>query len=101
MKKLAKMSLIISTLSLLSGCAKVDEFPNLPFYVADVTNQVCAKYILTDRKKIKFYLMEETPLVAKGPCDRMTGFALTDFNTAKSWIRDQIDDQTKSVQYAP
>ena len=50
MKKLLVLCLF------LSGCASEIEFINDPLYVADLVNQVCAKYKITDRKKLNWQL---------------------------------------------
>lgn len=92
MKKLLVLCLF------LSGCASELEFIQDPLYVPDLTNQVCAKYKVTDRKKLLWELQEELPLVAGGPCDRMVGFDRPGFTKLKNWAREQIKKSERQVE---
>lgn len=79
-----KIGLILSLVAM-SSCAAT--FPAKEAYVADLTNLVCARYQIYDLEEIKFRLLEELPLVKKGPCDRMMGFKRGDVNPVLNYIR--------------
>lgn len=85
----------------LSACATEKRFVETPLYVVDLTNGVCARYKIIDTKKLLWQLEAELPLLAGGPCDRLTGFDIPSFTKVKNWIRDEINDNRKQVQVQP
>lgn len=79
-----KTGLILSFI-MLASCAAA--FPTREAYVADLTNGVCAKYEIYDLEEIKFRHIDDLPLAAKGPCDRMMGFKRKDVTKVLNFIR--------------
>ena len=87
-----KRSLIALSI-FLSSCAAT--FPVKEAFIVDVTNQVCAKYEIYDLEEIKFRLVAELPLAAKGPCDRLWGVKRQDVNPLLNYIRRAIDEKKR------
>lgn len=93
------MKKILLTLSLfLIACDRQSEFVRVPLFVRDDQNKVCAEYVLTDVKKIKYELKEEHAIEK---CENMMGFTPHDFKQVQNWIRDEIEKQQKEKQVTP
>ena len=74
-----------------SSCpVNIPKFPNPPLYVTDLANMVCAEYELVNDHDVLYRWVKDLPLVAKGPCDRMAGFATRGFKRVQNWARDVI-----------
>lgn len=82
--------LILSLICFIS-CASAP-FPKENLYIPDLTNKVCAEYEIVNLEEITFRHKRDLPLVAKGPCDRMAGFARSGFKAVQNWIRDRIKE---------
>ena len=90
---MSKTCLILSFLFLVS----CDLYPEVPFYVTDLHNQVCAVYKMMDRENFEqFKHVEDLQLKVGGPCDGMVGHSAEDFNLkVKPWAKDQAKNQNK------
>lgn len=84
-------------LSFITAASCASTFPNERLYVADVTNQVCAEYVLKDAENLTFEPSRDTngkpieyALLPKSPCDRMAGWSTTGFKHVQNWARDEI-----------
>lgn len=76
----------------LSACGNPPKFPDVPVYIADVKNNVCAEYKLVDQINIKFKLVKEHPL---DKCQDVVGFNKKGFKTVQNWARDEIAEKCK------
>lgn len=86
-----KTGLILSIL-LVGGCKQSDlvgPYPqDKPFYIANLTQNVCTEYRLTDLPKVKAVQVRDLPLEAGGPCDRLVGYSRNDWKVIQNWFRD-------------
>lgn len=86
------MKKILVLCFLVAGCASPKEVPVEEFYITNLVDMVCTKYVVTNKEDLKFSAGVDLPLEAGGPCDRQVGVKRQDWNTLKNWIRDRIKD---------
>ena len=86
------MKCLLLLAMLITGCAAPKEVPVSEFYITNLVDQVCTKYVVINKDELKFAPGVDLPLEAGGPCDRQVGVKRQDWNTLKNWVRDRIKD---------
>jgi hypothetical protein len=81
-----KKTILILSLIFLASCKTVTPFPNVPVYVTDIKNGVCAKYEIVDQANFKVRLIAKLSL---RHCQDVVGFGTDGLHEVKNWIREQ------------
>ncbi len=82
-----RLASICSTAFILLSCSGVPTFPAHYIYEADVTGNVCGRYIVTDAERLLFQHDADLPLAQ---CDGVFGFSRKDISPVLNWSRDMI-----------
>ena len=86
-----KKIFLILSLIFFSSCHKgPEDYPVDFLYVVDLSNSVCAKYQIVNKREIKVELKEELALIQGGPCDRLVGHEFHDFKKVQNFLRDLL-----------
>lgn len=97
--KKMKTNLLILSLFVFSGCAKVtyEPAPIDYIYVTDIPHNVCAQKKIINKEKMEFEQVKDLPLVVGGPCDGGVVIAKENFLPFKHWLIDLISSLQKCI----
>lgn len=86
MIKLAVLTYVMAVvLFSISGCKQaIKEAPISHIYVIDVQHQVCAKRVITDKKRLSSKHVEDLPIEA---CDGFVALSAEEFLALRSFMR--------------
>lgn len=60
-------------------------------YIVDIPHSVCAKYLVSDKKKLIFQFIEDLPLIE---CDGNVSIAKGEWPPMRDWMRKEIAKPT-------